>query len=115
MARNRLFVQSPSVMKFENARPDLPEQAVRMRLLRTWISGDKHGSISDFSREIGVGVTRWSNVENGSPVSHALADTLVKAFPGLTLDWIYYGRVEGMSVDMARALREIQPSDKAVI
>lgn len=79
-----------------------------MRRLRVAVAGGSHGAITRFATELGIGVSRWHNVEHGAPVSYALADMLVKRFPGLTLDWIYYGRRAGMSVDMASLLGELE-------
>lgn len=54
-----------------------------------------------------IPVQRWSNVVNGLPVSRDLAFRLVQKVPGLTLDWIYFGKSEGLPLGLARQLGEL--------
>lgn len=55
---------------------------------------------------LGIPVQRWSNVANGMPVSRDLSFLLVQKVPGLTLDWIYFGKSDGLPLMLARRLGE---------
>jgi hypothetical protein len=46
----------------------------------------------------------WNNVERGHPLSKEVALLLVNKCPGVTLDWLFLGKVEGLTLQMARAL-----------
>jgi hypothetical protein len=49
---------------------------------------------------------RLHNVECGAPLSKEMALRIVRKFPGVTLDWLFLGRTEGLTAEMARALSE---------
>jgi len=78
-------------------------QARRLRLLRE-VKGYK--TASHFAREMGIEYKRWNNFENGYPLSKEAAFILVKRIPGLTLDWLFFGRLDGLSFQLARELDE---------
>jgi len=60
---------------------------------------------ADMARMLGINPQRWSNYTNGHrPISVDLAILLCDRF-GLTLDWIYRGRIDGMPVGLADKLR----------
>ena len=63
---------------------------------------------TDFAAWLGISKQRWSNVEHGLPLSIAVADRLCERIPGLTLDWLYYGKVDGLAVALARRLARSQ-------
>ena len=54
----------------------------------------------------GIERGRWNNVECGAPLGKEMALRIVRKFPGVTLDWLFLGRSEGLTVEMARALSE---------
>src|SRR6476660_8522639 len=68
---------------------------------------------SAFAKFLGVSPQRWNNVEIGMPLSRDLAMTLVRKIPGLTLDWLYRARAEGVSLDLARLLDASTPPKRA--
>lgn len=88
-----------------------PESAVakRLRILRAMrqLSGPK------FAEELGIEYARWNNFERGYPLPAPIALELCRKFPGLTLDWLYRGRLEGMSFDLVRLLEEASVSGKS--
>jgi hypothetical protein len=43
-------------------------------------------------------------VEHGAPLSKQLAFQLVRKISGLTLDWLFYGRIDGLSIELAHRL-----------
>lgn len=84
--------------------------ARRMRLLRESLGYDTALAFSAF---LGVSAQRWGNVETGMPLSNALALLLVKKVPGLTLDWLYLGKPDGLPFEMARKLGELESETTA--
>jgi hypothetical protein len=59
----------------------------------------------DFARYLGVGVTRWSNVENGRPLSTALAPIIsLCVMAGITRDWLYDGNESGLKPEMGEGV-----------
>lgn len=78
--------------------------ARRMRRLRESLG---YETALAFSAFLGVSPQRWGNVETGMPLSNQLALLLVRKVPGLTLDWLYLGKADGLPLEMARRLGEI--------
>ncbi len=65
----------------------------------------------EFCRRYHFSKSQWSNYETGFPPSLAAARQLKAQIPGLTLDWIYDGDTDGLTVSMARALT-LEPDEK---
>jgi transcriptional regulator with XRE-family HTH domain len=64
---------------------------------------------ADVARAIEITPQRWSNYVNGHrPISVDLAIALCNRY-GLTLDWIYRGRIDGLAVSLADKLRPPAP------
>lgn len=89
---------------------DLDNAAItrRLHILRQYVSGSDHGSKARFAATIGIEYKRWNNFERGYPLPRDMAIHLVKAVHGLTLDWIYLGREDGLSIALQRALAEAE-------
>ena len=84
-----------------------------MRRLRILAEGSEKGSAKRFAMRLNIGETAWNNYETGvaqPSIENALR--LVHFFPGLTLDWIYRGTLEGLTFDLVNKLLE-QPVDDA--
>ena len=64
------------------------------------------GGQQAFANFLSVDRGRWSNVECGAPLSKEMALRIVRKFPGVTLDWLFLGRPEGLTAEMALALSE---------
>jgi hypothetical protein len=77
--------------------------ARRLRLLRRAEGGDNS---STWARRMGMTLPQLSNYENGVPLSRNAAITMARKVPGLTTDWLFLGREEGLSVDLRRRLRD---------
>jgi hypothetical protein len=73
----------------------------RLKLLRTAIARENQ---TQFCIRLGIGIPRWNQIENGAPLSKEVAFILVKAFPGITLDWLYLGNPGGLPVSLHREL-----------
>ena len=80
--------------------------AKRLRVLRNFVAGGAHGSRAAFAARIGIEYKRWNNFERGFPIPRDMAIHLVQAIHGLTLDWIYLGREDGLPVKLQRELTE---------
>jgi hypothetical protein len=65
-----------------------------------------------FAAFLDVGQQRWANYENGFPLSREIIFRLVQSVPGLTSDWLYFGKPDGLPVDLARRLGELGPPGK---
>ena len=74
--------------------------------LRHYISGSEFGSRQRFARRVGIEYKRWNNYENGAPFNRDVAIHLVKAVPGLTLDWLFLGREDFLTIKLQRDLEE---------
>jgi len=85
--------------------------ARRLRILRHHIAGSGHGSRAAFAAQTGIEYKRWNNFERAFPMPRDMAIHLVKTIHGLTLDWIYLGRKDGLPM---RLQRELEEAGKAV-
>ena len=52
---------------------------------------------TEFSQRIGIEYKRWSNLERGYPMSRDLAWLLHKRLPGVSTDWFWFGKMDGLS------------------
>src|SRR5262252_3691628 len=78
--------------------------AQRLLLLQEMCEGTRRGASVRMAQRLGITFHRWYNVLRGSPLSIALAQRIVLNFPGVSLDWLYLGRPEGLSRQMAENL-----------
>ena len=88
-------------MSNEEGRIDMTRGA-RMRHIREALG---YAGQKDFAEAIGITKSRWNNVENGYPVSEALAATLCSRFPGMSRDYIQDGETRGLTMEMIKLLR----------
>ena len=84
----------------------LGDDSKRARRLREAMGFNGRGAQQAFANFLGVDRGRWNNVECGAPLSKEMALRIVRKFPGVTLDWLFLGRTEGLTAEMARALSE---------
>ena len=75
----------------------------RLIALRLAVTGDNQ---TRFAAQFGFEVKRWNNFERGSPLSKEAAIQLVTKIPGLTLDWLFLGKEDGLPVKLQRELVE---------
>ncbi len=82
-------------------RKEYPDIAARLGTLRRAYSEDTR---KDWAERHGFNATQYTNWENGARrIPLEASEKLVKLY-GLTLDWIYLGRVDGLSDTARRAL-----------
>jgi hypothetical protein len=86
----------PDDMSDNKRNPDSPVVA-RLKLLR---AAHGVGSAAAMGRQLGFKNNRYENFERGHPLSAEAATRLVRAFPGLTRDWLYDGNRDGLSRQM---------------
>ena len=91
----------------ENRAPDL-DTAHRLKILRAYAKCDSQIS---FATKYGFSVKQWNNFERGFPLTNPIAFQLVRLFPGLTLDWLYLGKADGLPGTL-RA--ELEAAEKAM-
>jgi transcriptional regulator with XRE-family HTH domain len=83
--------------------PEAKATADRMVRLREAFAPSQ----TEFCQRYGFSVPQWSNYENGQPIGRKAAISLVHQIDGLSLDWLYLGTIEGLTVAMARRLGEL--------
>ena len=84
-----------------------PIGARRMRHLRQAMG---FAQAKEFAAWLGIGEDRWGNVERGYPLSADLARLLVQRIHGLSVDWLWFGKGDGLSPRMASMLGVGPPS-----
>ncbi len=86
----------------------VPDLRMRLKALRYMIAGENQ---TLFAAKIGIEVKRWNNFERGSPLSKEIAILLVQKIPGLTLDWLFLGKEDGLTgtrqTELTDALRAV--------
>ena len=82
------------------------DESKRARRLREAMGFNGRGGQQAFANFLGIERGRWNNVECGAPLGKEMALRIVRKFPGVTLDWLFLGRPEGLTAEMARALSE---------
>jgi hypothetical protein len=83
------------------------DQAKRARKLREAMG---FATSLAFTQFLGVTNQRGNNVENGQPLGIDLA-LLVVQKTGVTLDWLYRGLPDGLTLDLARRLGALPGSE----
>ena len=81
-----------------------PLIAERLLLLQEVLEGAGRGASARMANRLGITLHRWYNVLRASPLSIGLAHRIVLTFPGVSLDWLYLGRPEGLSCQIADKL-----------
>lgn len=74
------------------------ERAKRLRL------AFNYKTVPPFAAFLRIEPKRWYNVENGFPLGKDLGLLLVQRIPGLTLEWLWLGRTDRLTIDLARRL-----------
>lgn len=87
----------------------IPGQADRLQRLRKAYGFETSTAFAAF---LGIGLQRWNAFENGSPLSREVVFLLVRKFAGLTSDWLYFARTDGLPLELARRLGEFVPPGK---
>jgi transcriptional regulator with XRE-family HTH domain len=83
------------------------EVARRLHVLRLYRVGFQRGSQTEWARILGISTSRLNNLENGYPLARDMAARYCAYVSGLTLDWIFFGREEGLDPALKLKLREL--------
>lgn len=90
----------------------------RLRLLREIIAGENQ---MQFAKRLDIPFKRWSNYERGYPVPRETAFLIVKAFPGMSVEWIWWGWEGNLSTEYKNKIaaaeahaREVMAAEQAV-
>ena len=98
-------------MPKKESKENSEDASLRMQAVRYWRTQDNQVA---FARLINVEPKRWNNVERGAPVSKDMAFLLVRKFAGLTTDWIFFGKEDGLPMriqaELADALGKVRTS-----
>ena len=90
-------------------REEVPGQAERLKRIRRALSFETSAAFAAF---LEIDSSRYNAFENGRPLSRDVAFRLVRKIPGLSLDWIYFGRSEALPIELARRLGLFDPPGK---
>lgn len=88
---------------------EIPGQAERLR--RLWGAYD-YPTAAAFARFLDIPLTTYNSFENGAPLSRQAAFRIAQRIPGITLDWLYFGKPDGLPLDVARRLGLLDPPGK---
>lgn len=80
----------------------------RLKQLRVLLEFETQQQMADF---LDVPFNRYNNVERGAPLSHDLAVRICQKVPGMTLDWLYFGKTDGLPLGLAKRLGEVPMAD----
>jgi DNA-binding XRE family transcriptional regulator len=75
--------------------------ALRLKQLRVAMGIPSSAAMA---RKLEISVQHWNNIENGLPLSYDVALKIVTAFPGVTFDWLYHGKRDRLSKQVAELL-----------
>ena len=78
--------------------------AQRLRRLRASMG---YKTQEPFAEYLGLEHKRYVNFENGLPLSLSAALQIVQKVPGVSMDWLYLGREDALSVSLAARLRPV--------
>jgi hypothetical protein len=102
--------RSPSTPRADTMPGNAPAE-VAARLRDLWRALEYPTSAA-FAAAIGASPTRWNNIENSGALSREIAFKIVQKFPGVTTDYLWFGRMDGMPLQRVRQL-EMPPGTPA--
>ena len=88
---------------------DIPGQGERLRQLR---NAYDYPTSNGFAASLGITPTIYNGYENGIRLSLPSAIRIVRKIPGMTLDWLYFGKADGLPLDVARRLGLLEAPGK---
>jgi transcriptional regulator with XRE-family HTH domain len=86
---------------------DLEAYKRRLVLLRVIASGASQQAFADL---LGMPVKRWANYERGFPVPREAAFMLVHKFPGLSIEWVWFGWTAHLSPEFQKKIEKAEAS-----
>jgi hypothetical protein len=86
-----------------------PGQAERLKAL--WAAYD-FPTAAAFARFLDVPATTYNPAETGSRLSIDVATRIVQRMPGITLDYLYFGKLDGLPFEVLRRLGLLGPGKR---
>jgi plasmid maintenance system antidote protein VapI len=102
--QNIWMASSPAMVDGTWSGRNSPE-AQRLELIRQLLEKPTQRAFADF---LGISPPRLANIAAGAPIGKDLAFTIVKKVPGITTDWLWFGKTEGLSFQIAQRLEALQ-------
>jgi hypothetical protein len=90
----------PAMVNKPSSGANLPVPT-RLRALRR---AEGYDTAKQFAEVLGVSANRYGNIEAGSGLSIEIAQRIVASVPGCSLDWLYNGIENGLSVSLRQRL-----------
>ncbi|MCK1501469.1 helix-turn-helix transcriptional regulator [Bradyrhizobium sp. 188] len=87
----------------------IPGQSERLKALRLAYG---YAEAAAFARFLDIPIQTYSRFENGGRLSLSAGLVLVRRIPGITLDYLYFGKPDGLPLDVARRLGLLDPPGK---
>lgn len=84
----------------------------RLRMLREIVCGSSDISQQEFADRLGIDMKRWNNYERGYPVPREIAFMLHKEFPGVSIEWIWFGNPNNLSDQYRKKVEAIEAADR---
>jgi hypothetical protein len=81
----------------------------RLKLLREIISGENQ---QDFAQRLGIPFKRWNNYERGYPVPRETAFILMAKFPGISIEWLWFGMTGNLSEAYANRIKIAEQAER---
>jgi hypothetical protein len=88
---------------------EIPGQADRLR--RLWTAYD-FPTAAAFARFLDIPLTTYNSFENGAPISRRVVFRICERMPGITSDWLYFGKSDGLPFEVLRRLGLLDPPGK---
>lgn len=84
------------------------EIAARLKALR---AAEGIESQADMAAALQVEFNRYNHAECGRGLSKEIALRICQRFSGVTMDWLYFGRPDFLSIRLAKSLAELGALD----
>lgn len=81
----------------------------RLKLLREVVSGENQ---QDFAERLGIPFKRWNNYERGYPVPRETAFILMSRFPGISIEWLWFGMTGNLSQSYAERIKAAEQAER---
>jgi hypothetical protein len=79
----------------------------RIRLLRKL----KGMNQTEWTAFTGIAYKKWNHYERGYPISREALWIIHDRLPGISTDWIWFGRMLGLAPDLKRRLERLERED----
>jgi transcriptional regulator with XRE-family HTH domain len=83
---------------------DVDDYRRRIRLLRKLFGENQ----TEFAARVGIPYKRWHHYERGYPIPRETAFILHDKVPGISTDWIWFGREGNLDAGLRDRLRKLE-------